>query len=41
VLIGEPGGGDLNDLPARTMNELPARTTDELAEALAARAWPG
>jgi hypothetical protein len=33
VLIGEPGGGGLD--------ELPARTTDELAEALAARAWPG
>jgi hypothetical protein len=37
VLIGEPGGGDLD----RNHSDLPARTTDELAEALAARAWPG
>jgi len=33
VLMGKPGGGDLNDLNAVAM--------DELAEALAAHAWPG
>jgi len=31
--MGEPGGGDLDDLNVWTV--------DELAEALAARAWPG
>jgi hypothetical protein len=35
VLLGEPGGGD------QQLIDLPARTVDELAEALAARSWPG